>query len=62
MSARCSRSPSFSEIFQITVDEMARYDREDKRNNGRTDFLAQLRTRESKMSDGDVRNHLSNNM
>lgn len=41
---------------------MARYDREDKRNNGRTDFLAQLRTRESKMSDGDVRNHLSNNM
>lgn len=49
-------------FFQITVDEMARYDREEKHDNGRTDFLAQLRTRESKMSDGDVLNHLSNNM
>ena len=62
MSARCSLILSLSDIFQITVDEMARYDREDKHDNGRTDFLAQLRARESKMSDGDVRNHLSNNM
>jgi hypothetical protein len=44
---------------------MARYAREEKGNSGRTDFLAQLRVKQDKdgkMTDWDVRNHLSNNM
>lgn len=44
---------------------MDRYDREERQDTGRTDFLAQLRAKEKKdgkMSDRDVVNHLSNNM
>ncbi|KAJ9606533.1 Cytochrome p-450 [Cladophialophora chaetospira] len=52
-------------FLKITEDEIARYDDQQGEKTGRTDFLAQLREKESK--DGqipyrDMMNHLSNNI
>ncbi|KIX08689.1 uncharacterized protein Z518_03346 [Rhinocladiella mackenziei CBS 650.93] len=61
----CGELPDpLSRFVEITEDEIARYDSEEK-GAGRTDFLAQLRAKEAK--DGqipyrDMVNHLSNNI
>ncbi|ETI22722.1 hypothetical protein G647_06798 [Cladophialophora carrionii CBS 160.54] len=52
-------------FLKITEDEIARYDNQRGERTGRTDFLAQLREKESK--DGqiphrDMMNHLANNL
>ena len=52
-------------VRQVTEEEIDRYNQEERRDTGRTDFLAQLRAREpkgGKLTDRDLVNHLSNNM
>ena len=49
-------------VLQVTEVEIARYAQEEKHSTGRTDFLAQLKMKEAKMSEHDLLNHLSNNM
>lgn len=50
--------------IQITEAEIGRYDQEEK-STGRTDFLAQIRgkqTKDGSISQRDEMNHLSNNL
>ncbi|KAK7900757.1 Cytochrome p-450 [Exophiala xenobiotica] len=52
-------------FLQITEDEIVRYDTDEKKQAGRTDFLAQLREKEAEggqMTHRDMMNHLANNL
>lgn len=63
---RDSLQPLLTIIQQITEEEVRRYDEEaEEKDSGRTDFLAQLRakeTKDGKISQRDMMNHLSNNL